>query len=135
MSTDDPTRCWGGWPAEIRDDPFPTFADLLAKGPVHPATLADGHDATLVLGYEAAREALNDKTLTKNMVAALDADPDAVAEGLPGPDFAHHMMNADPPDHTRLRRLVSQAFTPRRINGLEGWITEVTHGLLGRARP
>jgi cytochrome P450 len=135
MTADDPTTNWGGWPAETRDDPFPTFAELLERGPIHPVTLADGHEATLVLGHEAARQALNDKRLTKNMVAALEADPDAVAEGLPGPDFSHHMMNADPPDHTRLRRLASKAFTPRRINGLEGWITEVTHGLLDDLAP
>lgn len=135
MTADDVTTNWGGWPAEVRDDPFPTFAELLEHGPVHPVTLADGHDATLVLGHAAARQALNDKSLTKSMVAALEADPDAVAEGLPGPEFSYHMMNADPPDHTRLRRLVSKAFTPRRINGLEGWITEVVHGLLDDLTP
>lgn len=135
MSADDPTRNWGGWPSEVRDDPFPLFREMVERGPVHAVTLPDGHDATLVVGHDAARAALKDRRLTKDMVAALELDPDAVAEGLPGPDFAHHMMNADPPDHTRLRRLVSQAFTPRRVKELEPWITEVVDALLDDLEP
>lgn len=135
MSAIDHANSWGGWPDEVRDDPFPTFAEALRHGPVHHVTLADGHEATLVIGYEAVRSALNDRRLTKDMVAALDHDPEAVAEGLPGPDLAHHMMNADPPDHTRLRRLVSKAFTPRRVQELEPWIAERTRGLLDDLRP
>ncbi len=39
----------------------------------------------------------------------------------------------DPPDHTRIRRLVSGAFTPRAIAGLEPWIREVAARLLDEA--
>jgi cytochrome P450 len=46
--------------------------------------------------------------------------------GLPDGD----LLNLDPPDHTRLRRLVSGAFAPRAIAGLEPWIREVTVRLL-----
>lgn len=130
MTNDDPAKNWGGWSSEVRDDPFPLFVEMVGRGPVHEVTLADGHDATLVVDYDSVRHVLNDQRLTKNMVLALEGDPDAVAEGLPGPELAHHMMNADPPDHTRLRRLVSQAFTPRRVSELEPWITEAADGLL-----
>ena len=40
------------------------------------------------------------------------------------------MLTMDPPDHTRLRRLVSSAFTPRAVAGLEPWIRDVTDRLL-----
>lgn len=126
---------WGDWPPEVRDDPFPLFADALREGPTRPVRLPGGFDATLVVGHQAVREALNDKRLTKDMVRALESDPDAVAEGLPGPDLAHHMMNADPPNHTRLRRLVSKAFTPRRVNELEPWIGDITDRLLDGLTP
>jgi cytochrome P450 len=43
---------------------------------------------------------------------------------------AADLLTLDPPDHTRLRRLVSGAFTPRAIAGLEPWIREVTVRLL-----
>lgn len=126
------TIVWGGWPAAVRDDPFPLFAELQASGSVHQVRLADGHDAWLVLGYDEARAALSDPRLSKDMVAALDADPGVVAEGLPGPAYARHMMNADPPDHTRLRRLVARAFAPARIAALEPAIATTAADLLDR---
>lgn len=126
---------WGDWPPEIRDDPFALFSEVLREGSTHAVTLPGGFEAILVVGHRAVREALNDKRLTKDMVTALESDSDAVAEGLPGPDLAHHMMNADPPNHTRLRRLVSKAFTPRRVNELEPWIGDVTDGLLDALTP
>jgi cytochrome P450 len=49
------------------------------------------------------------------MHAALAADAGVVSEGLPGRSFARHMLSVDPPDHTRLRRLVARDFTPTAI--------------------
>jgi len=92
--------------------------------------LADGHPAWVVLGYHAARQALNDPGISKDMVAALQDNGDVVAEGLPGPEFSRHMLNVDPPDHTRLRRLVSRAFVPPRIAALEPAIRAIARGLL-----
>jgi cytochrome P450 len=99
---------------------------------VQKVRLADGHDAWVVLGYDAARQALNDPRISKDMVAALDADPDAVAEGLPGPAYSRHMLNVDPPDHTRLRRLVARAFVPSRVAALEPAVRAVAEDLLDR---
>ena len=45
---------------------------MLGDGPVQEITLADGHHAFLVLGYDAARDALNHPDLSKDMLAALD---------------------------------------------------------------
>ena len=50
--------------------------------------------------------------LSKDMHVALARDGAVVAEGLPGPDFARHMLSVDPPDHTRLRGLAATAFSP-----------------------
>ncbi len=106
---------WGGLD---RDNPFPLFAEVRELGPVHHVTLADGHEAWLVVGYDEARLALNDPRISKDMRAALARDGAVVAEGLPGPEFARHMLAVDPPDHTRLRRLVSSAFSMRTVEGL-----------------
>ena len=118
------------WGAEYRDDPFPLFADVRRRGAVLPVTLADGHDAWLVVRRDEARAALNDQRLSKDMHAALEADGAVVSEGLPGPRFARHMLTVDPPDHTRLRRLVSSAFSPRRIDGLRPRIQTIVDDLL-----
>ena len=121
---------WGGWAPAIRDDPFGHFAEARSRYPVQKACLADGHPAWVVLGYDAARQALNDPRISKDMLAALAEAGDVVAEGLPGPEFSRHMLNVDPPDHTRLRRLVSRAFTPGRITALEPAIRAIADSLL-----
>jgi len=121
---------WGGWAPAIRDDPFGHFAQARARCPVQRVRLADGHPAWVVLGYDAARRALGDPRISKDMLAALAGDGDVVAEGLPGPAFSRHMLNVDPPDHTRLRRLVSRAFVPGRIAALEPAIRGIAGRLL-----
>ena len=120
----------GSWGAYNRDNPFPLFAEVRELGAVHAVTLADGHAAWLVVRYDEARVALNDPRLSKDMQAALATDGNVVAEGLPGPDFARHMLVVDPPDHSRLRRLVSAAFSVRRIEGLRPRVQAVVDELL-----
>ena len=126
----DTLTTWGGWAPAIRDDPFGHFARARAECPVQRVRLADGHLAWVVLGYDAARRALTDPRISKDMLAALQEAGDVVAEGLPGPEFSRHMLNVDPPDHTRLRRLVSRAFVPGRIAALEPAIRAIAGHLL-----
>jgi cytochrome P450 len=123
-------EAFASWGTFDLDDPFPLFADARKLGAVHQVTLADGHDAWLVVRYEEAMAALNDPRLSKDMDAALAKSSEVVAEGLPGPDFARHMLTVDPPDHTRLRRLVSSAFTPKRVEALRPRIQTITDDLL-----
>jgi cytochrome P450 len=126
----DSLTSWGGWAPGIRDNPFGHFAAARARSPVQRMRLADGHPAWVVLGYDAARRALSHPGLSKDMLAALQSAGDVVAEGLPGPEFSRHMLNVDPPDHTRLRRLVSRAFVPGRIAALEPAIRAIAGRLL-----
>src|SRR5437762_13707077 len=64
------------------------------------------------------------------MQAPLATSADVVAAGLPGPACSRHMHNVDPPDHTRLRRLVSAAFSHRLIDGLRPRIQSIVDDLL-----
>jgi cytochrome P450 len=123
-------QAFGAWGDYDRDDPFPLFAGVRGLGPVHPVTLADGHAAWLVVGYDEARSLLNDARLSKDMQAAFASGSGVLAEGLPGPTFARHMLAVDPPDHTRLRRLVSAAFSTRRIEGLRPHVQTIVDDLL-----
>jgi cytochrome P450 len=134
VTTLEALRSWGSYDL---DDPFPLFAHVRELGAVHAATLADGHDAWLVVRYEETMAALNDPRLSKNMHAALASGSDVVAEGLPGPEYARHMLTVDPPDHTRLRRLVSAAFSPRRVEALRPNVQTITDDLIDEiaARP
>ena len=126
----EPAQALAAWGAYDPNDPFPLFADVRRLGAVHPVTLVDGHDAWLVAAYDEARAALGDARLSKDMHAAMATDSAVVAEGLPGPAFARHMLAVDPPDHTRLRRLVSAAFTPRTIEALRPRVRAVVDELL-----
>ena len=124
------TEALAAWGSYDLDDPFPVFAQVRGLGPVHAVTLADGHGAWLVVSYQEARAALNESRLSKDMHAALATGSGVVAEGLPGPAFARHMLTVDPPDHTRLRRLVSAAFSVRRVEALRARIQAITDDLL-----
>jgi cytochrome P450 len=118
---------WGDYD---RDDPYPLFTRVQADDPVHQVTLADGHRAWLIVRHEEAKAALGHAGLSKDMHAALARDGAVVAEGLPGPAFARHMLSVDPPDHTRLRRLTSAAFSRPRIAALRPRIQAITDRLL-----
>ena len=121
---------WGDFD---RDDPFPLFAQVRSAAPVHEVRLADGHPAWLVVGHEQARAALNDPRLSKDMHAALARSGEVVAEGLPGPALARHMLSVDPPDHTRLRRLAMPAFSRRRVAALEARVRSIVERAARRA--
>jgi cytochrome P450 len=127
MTTTEALAAWGSFD---RDNPFPVFAAVRDLGAVHHVTLADGHEAWLVVRYAEALAALNDGRLSKDMHAALASGGGVVAEGLPGPAFARHMLSVDPPDHTRLRRLVAGAFSHRRIEQLRPRVQAVVDDLL-----
>src|SRR5207253_4292635 len=83
-----------------------------------------------IVSHAEAKAALNDPRLSKDMHTALASGGAVVAEGLPGPAFARHMLVVDPPDHTRLRRLVSAAFSVRRIEGLRPHVQTIVDDLL-----
>lgn len=125
--------------ADVPTDPFTATADgarhaaydvLVARGPVHRVPLPGGAVGWLVTGYETARALLTDPRLVKGgpghgpYLAELPPD---VASAI-----GHHMLALDPPDHTRLRRLVSAAFTRQRTDRLAPRIQQLTDVLLDR---
>jgi cytochrome P450 len=123
---------WGSWDSATQSDPYPLFAMMRSKCPVHQVRLADGHEAWLVVGHDAARQALRDSRFSKDFLAALDDDPGVVDAGLPGPAFARHMLAVDGEDHARLRQLVAPAFAPTRMAALEPAIVGIVHDLLDK---
>ncbi|MFE2583859.1 cytochrome P450 [Streptomyces sp. NPDC059378] len=104
-------------------DPHPFLAELREQGPVHKVRDANGGEFWLVVGHEAARAALADPRLSKDMRKLGWDLNDADLIG-------RHMLVSDPPEHTRLRRLVSREFTPRRVEALAPRVQEITDGLL-----
>ncbi len=114
----------------FESDPHEVYAQLRADRPVHPIALPTGATGWLVTRYDDVRQALLDPRLSKGgMVSPVGyRPPDVPPEILAGTQ--HHMLTTDPPDHTRLRRLVAAAFTMRRVERLRPRIQEITDELL-----
>jgi len=95
-----------------------TMTAMRQRGPIHPVLLPTGASAWLVVGHQEVMAALADTRLS---VAGM-RESGALDGGKLRPDQRDAMLkgltNVDPPDHTRLRRLVSGVFTARRIEAL-----------------
>ena len=115
------------WPdeARFRQDPYPDYARLRAQHPVQRIAAPGGTPVWLVTGYAEARALLSDARLIKD-VRRFGHLSD---RRLP-PWLNLHMLNLDPPDHTRLRRLVSKVFTVRRVEELRPRVETITGDLL-----
>ncbi|MFI8941414.1 cytochrome P450 [Streptomyces syringium] len=118
---------------EFAADPYPAYAWLREHAPVHRTALPSGVEAWLVTRYADARQALADQRLSKNPAHHSESAHGKGKVGIPGERSANlmtHLLNIDPPDHTRLRRLVSKAFTPRRVAEFAPRVQELTDQLI-----
>ncbi|MGH3247299.1 MAG: cytochrome P450 family protein [Trebonia sp.] len=114
--------------ADYYQDPHRYFARMRAEGPVTPVVLPHGEQVWLVTRYADVRAALADPRLHKDWAGKLTS-PDWVPDEVTG-YLSVHMLNTDPPQHTRLRKLVSRAFTTRRVAGLRPRVEAITASLL-----
>ncbi|MBK3566216.1 MULTISPECIES: cytochrome P450 [unclassified Streptomyces] len=120
---------------EFATDPYPAYAWLREHAPVHRTRLPSGVEAWLVTRYADAKQALADPRLSKNPAHHDEPAHAKGKTGIPGERKAElmtHLLNIDPPDHTRLRRLVSKAFTPRRVAEFAPRVQELTDHLIDR---
>jgi cytochrome P450 len=111
-------------------DPHPALAALRESGPVHRVDMSMGLPVWMVTRYDDVLAALSDPRLSNDPHHA-----SALTEVLRGDFLSRSMIGADPPEHTRLRRLVSKAFTARRVEGLRPRVQEITDALLDRITP
>lgn len=107
-------------------DPAAFFARLRESRPVAPMP---GHRRTwLITRYADVRSALTNPRLAKDVHHWPGGRRPRASEAA---DSVHaHMLNSDPPVHTRLRGLTRQAFTPRRVAQLRPRAQEIAGGLL-----
>jgi cytochrome P450 len=110
---------------EFVADPYPTYRRLRAEDPVHHSPLG----FWVLTRYTDVIAMLRDPRLLKEPIAAFVAARFGMA--VP-PGLGLSMLDRDSPDHTRLRGLVSKAFTPRALEGLRPHIQQIVAGLLAR---
>ncbi len=113
---------------EGREDPYPLYAEARALGP-----LAELKDVPLYLctGYDEINTVLRDNAFGKARFASLPEEVRAaIAEDGAAQGLANSILSTNPPDHRRVRSLVSSAFTQRRVAALEPAIEQMTDALL-----
>jgi cytochrome P450 len=105
-------------PVTAEGRPDPLLAELVGESGLVPVLGPGGQRAWLVGSDELARQVLSDADRFSNMI-----DPAAI-------NSRANMVVLDPPDHTRLRKLAAQAFTPRRVRHLVPDIEDLVSSLL-----
>lgn len=117
-------------------DPYPLLAELRENLPVFYDPV---WNKVYFTRYEDIATLLRDKRLGRSILHALSRDE--LGWPLPNPltrDFDHfqeaHMLDNEPPKHTRLKGLMLKAFTPARGEGLRGVVQVIVNGLIDRVQ-
>ncbi|EME61472.1 cytochrome P450 family protein [Amycolatopsis decaplanina] len=118
---------------ELIQEPHRISSLLREGGPVRKVRMPRGLDVWIVTGHAEARAVLSDSRMAKDRKAirrlferfGFESAGDNATRSL-----SAHMLNLDPPDHTRLRKLVNQAFTSRTVSRLRPRVEQITADLL-----
>ena len=111
-------------------NPYPTYKELRERDPYHPSPLTK---ALVISKYEDVDAVLRDfKTYSNARGPVGTRNRRNIGEQIEN-ELQPSMLSLDPPDHTRLRGLVSRAFTPRQIAKMEDHIRATAHTLLDEA--
>lgn len=110
---------------EVYAHPYPLLAELRESTPVYKLSFAD---FWILTRYEDCRAALRDSRMGNPEPG--DAVPTIAGNAERYPTQERTLLFLNPPDHTRLRSLVSRAFTPRRVEGLRPSVEAMTAELL-----
>jgi cytochrome P450 PksS len=119
---------------EFKRDPIPVYTKILEQDPLQRIHML-GRDVWLVTDYEDASALLRDPRISKDLAKA----PINTEKQASDPERAYFssvaswrrdMLTTDPPDHTRLRNLVTKAFTPAMIENLRPRIQQIADELL-----
>ncbi len=116
-------------PSPVPYDPGPEVRELMAKGPVNQVRLPDDSTAWLVTGFNETREVMIDQRYSRALVFAPGREVYGVEATL-----ADGIVAMDPPEHTRLRKLVAGAFTEKRMQALRPQVTRIVDDLIDAMR-
>ncbi|ASO19474.1 cytochrome P450 [Actinoalloteichus hoggarensis] len=112
----------------VLKDPHPAYQELRVEGPVRRMVIPEGEATWIVTRYDEARAALADPALQKSPpAAAVGRFKDDVYFSQ---DLSANLLQSDQPEHTRLRKLVTKAFTSRRVAELRPRVEQIADELL-----
>jgi cytochrome P450 len=108
-------------------DAFSLYAELRERDPVRPVRVASGGQVYLIARYEDARRVFNDPVFSRVALQREDATLLIPASRIPGT-----VLNMDPPDHTRMRKLIARAFTTGAVERMRPRVQQITDELIDR---
>jgi cytochrome P450 len=127
-------------PADFMQHPYEFLERLRGEGPAHNLVFPHGAKVWLVTGYADVRRLLSDPRVSKDGRRANELfarHSGMVVEEQQEPadlgfddELTSHMLNSDPPRHTRLRSLVGRELTAQRMEGLRPRLEQVVDELL-----
>jgi cytochrome P450 len=127
-------------PVDFMQNPYEILQAFREKGPAHEVVFAHGAKVWLVTRYEEIRSLVSDPRVSKdgrrmNELYARHSGIEVEEQGEEAgvgfdDDLATHMLNTDPPRHTRLRALVGKAFTTHEVERLRPRIEHIADELL-----
>ncbi|MFC7892560.1 cytochrome P450 [Streptomyces sp. NPDC057381] len=122
------------WDPDFVADPYPGYAELRERGRVH---YYEPTDQWLVPHHADVSALLRDRRLGRTYTHRYTHED--FGRTPPPPEHEpfhtlndHGMLDLEPPDHTRIRRLVSKAFTPRTVERLKPYVRSLADELVGR---
>ena len=117
----------------FRADPYPVYRRLREEAPIYQSPLEP--DVFILTRFADCEAVLRDTRWSSNPVHRPQAKREQATDVRTATSQTdlHVLLFMDPPDHTRLRRLVSKAFTPRRVEALRPRIGEIVDEVLDRA--
>ena len=120
--------------SNFKADPYPLYRYLRQKKPVWRTHLPGHREVWIVSRYDDANTLLHDERFVKDVANILRGPDEKLfkAPWMPGflKPVARNMLDLDAPDHGRLKALVHKAFTPKLIEALRAYITEMTLQLI-----
>ena len=126
-------------PKDFMAHPYEILERLRAAGPAHPVIFPHGAKVWLVTGYDEVRQLLTDPRVSKDGSRAnhlfarhsgMITDEDETGSIGVNDELTMHMLNSDPPRHTRLRSLANQGLTPKRMEASRPRLEQVADELL-----
>ncbi len=115
---------------EIMRNPIAFYGRRREQEPLSRLTMNGGSSWIITTSYAESIALLKDPRLVRDRHNAFAQNAPQPSVGGPLALFSQNMLFADPPDHQRLRGLVSKAFTPRMIEQLRPRIQEITDELI-----
>jgi len=110
---------------DLSADSAPELARLRGQAPLARVRLPDGQVAWLALRYADVKQVFDDPRFSREAATRPGAASVSPSTAVPG-----MLIGLDPPEHTRIRRLVSRAFSARTIDAKRPRIQQITDALL-----